>query len=432
MFANMEHITICSNANLATTNPVRQSKLCGAGLHDYFWDVTTAYHTKQLITGDGRVFSPGIVVIHNSGMIKYAGPPEGNTTWAHQNIEVDGALAPGFINAHTHIELSWMKGMLPQGLGLDGFIREVTELRSDSPELRKRRHAMDQARKEMIRDGVVAAGDICNGLSSLPVKKQGGIKWHNFVEVFGSEENKAEKHCMRGLSVFRGLEETGPTSLVPHSAYSVSPALLEKILGVNPASGGTISLHHLENPDELEYFMEGSGKIMQRLADMGIEKPRWIPAGKRPIEFLLTKIQSVKRLLLVHNTYAGKEDIRAVGAAPFPTTWVLCPEANLYIERRLPDVPLFRDEGLDIAIGTDSLASSSSLSVLRQLVLIQEHFPDIPASELLRWATYNGARALGMDRDLGRLKPGTRPGLLLINGIEGDRFSRRTKVRRLA
>lgn len=394
--------------------------------------MTTAYLSDSVFTGDGNCFSPGLVVVHQSGMIKYVGSPEGNTVYPKERKKLVGTLVPGFVNAHTHLELSWMKGRVPKGKGLDGFIRKVVGIREDIPSLASRRKAMDNAIREMIRWGTIAAADIANGLTSLPVKMQSEIDWYTFVEVFGSEEKRADHFFRRGMSIYEAFIEVGKASLVPHATYSVSKSLYDKIFKETSTKRGIISIHHQENPDENEYFLKGTGKVVERLKDLGMDRPEWIPTGKRPLASILPMMKGIRRLLLVHNTYATAEDVALAAGADFPLSWVLCPEANLYIENKLPDIEMLREKGVSIALGTDSLASGKSLSILKQMSIIQKAFPAIPFAELIQWGSWNGAIALGMENKLGRLAPGTIPGLLLLENLEGDTIGRATKVRRLA
>jgi cytosine/adenosine deaminase-related metal-dependent hydrolase len=98
--------------------------------------------------------------------------------------------------------------------------------------------------------------------------------------------------------------------------------------------------------------------------------------------------------------------------------WCLCPNSNLYIENRIPPLNLLIDEGCEIVIGTDSLASNSNLSILEELKTLQFNFPDIPVEDLLYWATMNGAKALKEEKRFGSIERGKKPGLLLLENVD--------------
>jgi cytosine/adenosine deaminase-related metal-dependent hydrolase len=141
-------------------------------------------------------------------------------------------------------------------------------------------------------------------------------------------------------------------------------------------------------------------------------------------------------LLLVHNTFTEKLDLEALKKnRSLKNTWfVLCPNSNLYIENQLPPIKLFRDEKLNICIGTDSLASNHELSVLAELITLQQNFPELELTELLIWATLNGAKALGIEATFGSFEPGKKPGINLISGVDFKTFrlTENSKVKRLA
>ena len=109
----------------------------------------------------------------------------------------------------------------------------------------------------------------------------------------------------------------------------------------------------------------------------------------------------------------------------------LCPNANLYISGQLPDVDLLLRHGCTIVTGTDSLASNHRLSILEELKTLQYRFPHLSTATLLQWATRNGAEALQLDSVLGSFTPGRQPGVLLIENMEGEKFTERSEVRRL-
>jgi aminodeoxyfutalosine deaminase len=140
-------------------------------------------------------------------------------------------------------------------------------------------------------------------------------------------------------------------------------------------------------------------------------------------------------LLLVHNTFTKKEDLEELKKihSAENTFLVLCPNSNLYIENQLPPVSLFREEELNICLGTDSLASNHELSVLSELITLQLYFPELKLFDLLQWATLNGAKALQVDDTFGSFEAGKKPGVNLISGIDFKmmKLTKQSKVKRL-
>ena len=119
--------------------------------------------------------------------------------------------------------------------------------------------------------------------------------------------------------------------------------------------------------------------------------------------------------LFVHNTLSRVEDIHAAQAWNEKMFWVICANANLYIENRLPHLQSFIEAGATMTLGTDSLTSNWQLSILEEMKTISRFQSFIPFDTLLQWATLNGARALGMEDDLGSLEKGKSPGVLHLS-----------------
>ena len=143
------------------------------------------------------------------------------------------------------------------------------------------------------------------------------------------------------------------------------------------------------------------------------------PARNSSLESTISFYPDLKKLLLVHNTFTSRKDIE-LATKHFDQNkvyWVLCPNANLYIENRLPEVLIENRENIEICIGTDSLASNYSLSILEEMKTLQKHFPSISLGELIKWASLNGAKALGIEDKYGSFEVGKKPGVVWINKI---------------
>ncbi len=348
----------------------------------------------------------------------------------------DGILVPGFVNAHCHLELSHLAGQTSQGKGIGHFIGEINRLRNVPDE--NLTGAAFSADQMMAGEGIVAGGDISNSSLTAGIKKKSKISWFTFVEVFGFHPSRAARALEGALAVRQAFAEKSlPASIVPHSPYSVSDELFGNIAGLSPAESSILSMHNQESQAENRFFRNGDGPILDHLrTNLGLDTSHWKPTGKNSLESVLDKIPARKPLLLVHNTYMGKSDIEYLKLKRSPAdTWlVLCPNSNLYIEGELPPVSLFRSEGMQLCIGTDSLASNHSLSVMQELILLQHHFPGIRLEEMLSWACLNGAKALGMSDRFGSLETGKNPGIVGITGCDMENLSltSRSRANRLA
>ena len=318
----------------------------------------------------------------------------------------NGILVPGFVNAHCHLELSHLRKEIKPHGGLSGFITSIGNLRKASCETVF--DAAISADEEMTGNGIVATGDISNNAGTFAIKSNSHIRYHTFVEVFGLDGNRAKEIFDAAQRAKQEYDNAGMSaSLAPHAVYSVSQELwkiLHQSYKLSPPK--VISMHHQESRDEISINHQ-----------------------------ILNCMREASRCLLVHNTFSTNDDLLKYISNQGRFYFVLCPGSNLFIQNRLPDLQLFASQKLcgNTCLGTDSLASNTSLSILEEMKIIQQHAPEIPLEMLLRWATINGARALGFERLLGSFEKEKNPGINLITGIDFEkmRFTGNSAVKTL-
>jgi cytosine/adenosine deaminase-related metal-dependent hydrolase len=334
--------------------------------------------------------------------------------------QYSGILVPGFVNAHCHLELSHLKGKIPENNGMGGFLAAINRLRNI--DLENTGAEAEKADRQLLVNGIVAVGDVSNSTLTLETKRNSKIFYHTFAEAFGFHPSRAERAFSMANFMKEMCNELGlSASVVPHSPYSVSAELFEKISVNAHAENSLLSIHNQESRAEEQFFRDGSGPIAGHLKDnLGIDISHWIPTGKSPLLTTLNYLPAQNPLLLVHNTCTEESDILELKQqrAAENTFFVLCPNSNLYIENALPPVPLFQQHGLNICMGTDSLASNQKLSILAEMITLQQHFPEITLEELVLWSTFNGAKALQVENRFGSFEPGKQPGVNLITGAD--------------
>ena len=312
---------------------------------------------------------------------------------------IPGLIRPGFVNAHCHLELSHMKNVIPPHTGLVPFLMDVTGKRGFPDEMIHQ--AITDALKEMEADGITAVGDISNTHVTAPFKAGGRIPFHTFVEVISFlEETTPERirHYTGVLDSFRA-NAAGAASLSPHAPYSVSPMAFRMI---NDATeNGIVSIHNQETPDENELYRSGSGAFLELLRKIGIGKSPFPVTGHGSVRSWLPHFDRGQTLLLVHNTFMPREDMEwALETSKRNGTrlvFCFCVNANLYIEDSMPDIPSFMEAGCHVVLGTDSYSSNHQLRISAEISAIRERYPSIPVERIFRWATLNGAKALGME-----------------------------------
>ncbi len=341
---------------------------------------------------------------------------------AGENIQqLHGLLTPGFINCHCHLELSHMKGLIPEHTGLVDFILHILQLRHSGEETILQ--AINSAENEMKNNGIVAVGDISNNALTLLQKRKGNLQYHNFIEVSGFSPGLAPIRFDTGMLVYQTYKKYFPTatSLVPHAPYSVSKQLFQLIdeITTNPIS----TIHNQETIDENTFFVSGKGNFNKLYQSIGIDiAPFHQPTNTTSLQSVVPLMPQPKKIILVHDTFISQADIDFLNKNHLRQEFIfcLCVNANQYIENQLPPVDLLMQNNCNIVIGTDSLASNHQLCVLSEMKTISENFPNILLKDMLTWATINGAKALQMDGYLGSFEIGKKPGIVLIDALNSN------------
>lgn len=332
-----------------------------------------------------------------------------------------GALVPGFVNAHCHLELSHLHKKFRKGTGMAGFIDQINALRdwaSDDVKTELVREWMDK----LWKDGVSAVADISNDASSFPVKQSSPIYTRTFLEVFGTEPEDCEGVMESVMKLQAKSEEYGiDAAPTPHSCYTMSPQLLSASSAAGLESG-FLSYHSQESQEEEDLLISGTGAMAENRRRAGMSTPP--VTGESSLKYFIDRLADVKpaphkeHILLVHNVTLKQDDIDAAKKAFENVYWAICPLSNIFIHDALPPVPLMRENGLKICLGTDSLSSNDDLDMMAELVCLHENFSDVPMAELFRWASRNGAEFLGKENVLGSFAEGRRPGIVLVNGLD--------------
>lgn len=366
--------------------------------------------SNWLLTDSGWLRNPVAEIDAGGGILRITTsehPDREPFTEFHAGLLVRG----GLVDAHCHLELSYLQGAIPPGGGFAAFARAMGEVRQRATE-EERRQAVAAADAELERQGVVACGDIANGESAFPVKARSRIAYRTFAEVFGLNTRTAEH-----LKPLLRHPDTSPT---PHSLYSVPDELFRAVCREGDAP---LSIHFLESPAEKELFQR-RGPLWEWYCRSGMTCD-FLHYGS-PTGRLIASVPRDRSVILVHACMTEQEDIdRIMNHFTAPVYWCLCPRSNRYISGLRPPVDLLRRNGLNICVGTDSLASNERLSMLDELRCL----PEVPLDERLRWATAGGGATLGLGRKADEAEP-----LLLLSGIDYQRkqLTERSTIVRIA
>jgi cytosine/adenosine deaminase-related metal-dependent hydrolase len=383
-------------------------------------DVPSLVVADGLVMGDRRDVRDGAVVIEESGAVVEAGPAA-EILPRHAGLavtRVHGVVMPGLVNAHTHLELSALRGQVPGGAGFLAWVDRLIGARAEL-EADEAAQAIERAVSDLVSFGTAAVGEVTNTLSAVRPLARAGIGGCVFHEAFGLRR-QAVMDAVHGLAAARAdvVGEWPTASLVyapaPHTLYTTHPDAVRALLAIARERGARSTLHLAEHAAERHALERGEGPLVAWLEG----KMRLAPGDamwpqSSPVEFADDLGALAPDVLLVHLADARPEELEKVASRQAPV--VVCPRSNLYIDAKLPPLLAMREAGLEPALGTDSLASNASLDVLAEARALADRFSVVPAHELLQMATWNGARALGRP-DLGRIAAGARPGLVAVEG----------------
>lgn len=370
----------------------------------------------------------GIVTVDDAGKIISVtdsnSPPQGG-----KHIEtLSGIICPGFVNTHCHLELSHLKDKTKTGGGLVSFIKDIQSFRNVDQQLVT--EAIEKADQEMYDNGIVAVGDISNTNHSIAVKAKSKLYYHTFVETFGFLPQNAEDVFNKAMTLVAEFKPQ-QVSITPHAPYSVSKELFKLIRKHSENGQNLISIHNQECEDENKFYRYKLGGFLDLYQHFGIDISYFKPQARNSVQSIIPLLTNKQDVLLVHNTCTNLKDIYFIKRFDRKVNFCFCPNANVYIEGKMPKIELFVDQGFNLTLGTDSLASNDRLCIMSEMRVIQKKFPSLSLTRLLEWGTINGARFLGIDDEKGSLNPGKTPGLNLITGLDGLKLTPESKVRKL-
>jgi cytosine/adenosine deaminase-related metal-dependent hydrolase len=327
-------------------------------------------------------------------------------------------VLPGLVNAHTHLELSYLRDEVPPSPDFVSWIRGVVRARRErrDPRAPEIMDGIARALGEAVRCGTAVVGDISNTLVTFqPLENSAlaAVLFYELIRFPSAGADRIVQEAVRELDAL-GPSETIRASLAAHAPYSVAPALFREIRrAVDRGPFLPSSVHLAESTEEVEFIESGSGAWRSFLEAMGAWDSSWAVPRMSPVEFVDDCGFLGPRTLAVHGVQMSAHDLERL--AERGTTLVTCPRSNVHTGAGAPPIGRFYASGVRIAIGTDSLASAPDLNVFAELAAMRALAADVPASALLDSATRQGARALGFDADFGTIEPGKRARLIAVS-----------------
>jgi 5-methylthioadenosine/S-adenosylhomocysteine deaminase len=330
------------------------------------------------------------------------------------------AILPGLVNAHTHLELSWLRGRVPPAATFIDWIKQLFAMRGARAERPDDERVLDAARAavgELRECGTSAVGDISNSLASVQPIRAGGLRGVVFHELLGfaavSDKPVVDSRSHRASSAALGGEAVR-VSVAPHAPYSVSAELFRAIRReVSESPVPITAIHVAESESEIAFLADGSGPWPSILRWVGAAREGWQPPGLAPVPYLDSLGVLDARTMVVHGVNLKEAELKRL--ADIGCTLVTCPRSNQWVGVGVPPVQRFYDSGLKVAVGTDSLASVENLNLFSELKAMRWLAAGVPARRLLESATRVGAEALGLGHELGTIDAGKRAELIAVD-----------------
>jgi len=370
------------------------------------------YRAAWVVPIAGRPIEGGVVGVHRDTIVS-VGPQAGEAVEELGNV----AILPGLVNAHTHLELSWMRGQVPPNRSMPAWASALMALRrsvSSEPA-----EPIANAIAEARRSGTALVGDVTNTFATYEPLLDSELAAVLFRELLGFSAPDPDAVVAKAQAQIAELMPVAwlRPSIVPHAPYSVSPALLRAIGRAN--GDRPLSVHLGESAQEIEFLRDGTGEWRALLESLGVWNASWVPPGRGPVGYLDDLGLVNERLLAVHGVQFTDADLARLAAAK--STVVACPRSNRWTGAGVPPIERFYASGINVAIGTDSLASVQDLNLFAEMAEVRRLAPSVAASRILESATLAGARALGFAAELGSLEPGKRAQLLAVRLPENCR-----------
>lgn len=330
-----------------------------------------------------------------------------------------GAIIPGLVNAHTHLEFSNLSQPLGHpGIPFTDWIRLIVTNRISSNEANSKAGAIQSGLEEIHRTGTWTVGEIATLPMSLDdYRFNSGFSMVSFLEQLGNDPTHfADKQDELARFFDQTVDDSNVHDMTlgvsPHAPYSVHPQLLRQICSLAQAKKRMVAMHIAETPEEIELIENGTGKFVALLKDFGV----WNPGMEthQSVIGILQHLSEAPRSLLVHGNYLRDSDLDFVANHRRSMSVVFCPRTHRFFAH--PSYPLkqMRQRGINVALGTDSRASNPDLNLWTELKLVAAMFHDLRPIQILEMGTINGARALGCDDQVGSLAAGKKAALSFV------------------
>ncbi|MCD6304116.1 MAG: amidohydrolase family protein [Planctomycetes bacterium] len=361
---------------------------------------TWSISAEWILPADGTSLRRGIMRI-SGGLIEAVGP-EGRVRPAGDHRELgEVAVIPGLVNAHTHLELTHLRGLLPQRRPMPQWLYA---LKANWPASHERRVAVEAGAAEALATGTTTVGDVSHNHLAWRTLKQTPLRAVCFAEAMGigplaGDGIERLRRSVRGCRATRRVR----FGLFPHAPYSTGEDVYRAAVELARRRRWPIATHLAETEGERQLLLRGSGRLFDFLAHMGLLDSSVHVPRCTPIAFAERLGLFDLHCLLVHVNYIDDAEMKLLASSG--ASVVYCPRSNDFFGRSGHRYAEMLAAGINVAVGTDSLASNSSLDMLAELARIRSE-AKLDNQAILKMGTINAAEALGLAEEVGSLQPG--------------------------
>ncbi len=371
------------------------------------------YRARWLIPVEGDPIEDGALAVDAGRIVAVASASALRARGPVEDLG-DCLLLPGFINAHTHLELSCYRDQLPPEPFWD-WIEGLIRLRRSPDAPAHERAAVTAGAEESLACGVTCVGDISRqGIHVEPLRKS-PIRKVCYVELMSGALQPPNDIASLADRYASLSEYADPDRLrigvSPHAPYSVMPSDLRAVAEFVRRRDVGVTMHVAETPEEIEWLARGGGRVELFLSRYGFPTAD-VPAGANAIDRLAASGLLAEAPLLAHLNYIDEASLTRLAASNATVVW--CPRAHAFFGHAGHRWRELLAAGVNVCVGTDSLASNRTLSVLDELRFLRRQHPEADPNVILEMGTIRGANALRLGNQIGSLKPGKRADFVCV------------------
>ncbi|MDG1928232.1 MAG: amidohydrolase family protein [Nitrospinaceae bacterium] len=350
---------------------------------------------RVLLTQCSEPVENGELIIEGGDILEIS--PQASKVNTEYTLDLsDHLLMPGFVNAHSHLSLTALENKLSPSKNFACWIRDLIILNTALKD-EERIGGIQKGASEMKSSGVTGLADYVADSVLLDSIGSLGFRSVLFLEIIGFQDKKAEGLAKEVERIFKSHGSIWTLGIAPHAPYSVSKKLFHQLDQLSKKYGCLLSTHLAETDEESQFIEKGEGPLVDLLKDRKAFDANWKAPATSPVRYLKS-FGALNEMVAVHCNFIDG-DTDAVKAAVF------CPKSTHWFGRsNILPVRKMLDDGVPVALGTDSMASNDSLNFLEEIRMADKLLPEVSRKEILKMATRFGAEILRLP--CGKIEPG--------------------------